>query len=92
MDEPTLQRDSPGWIFYVHASFTIAVTLMCAGIYLLPVNLWIKGYLMMGLFFTIGSTVTLSKTVRDMHESQRLVNRIKEVKTEKMLNEYNLKP
>ena len=90
MEDPRLHEDSPGWIFYVHASFAISVTLMCIGIYVLPVGLWIKGYLAMGLFFTIGSTVSLAKTMRDQHEARKLVNRINEVKTEKILNDYSL--
>jgi hypothetical protein len=52
------------------------------------VDLWIRGYLAMGLFFTVSSTVTLSKTLRDRHESERLVNRLKSVKTERLLHEY----
>ena len=37
----------------------------------MPVELWIKGYLIMGLFFTIGSSFTLSKMIRDRHEAER---------------------
>ena len=65
--------------------------MMCIGIWVLPVDLWIKGYLAMGLFFTVGSTVTLSKTVRDNHEARKFVNKIAEVKTERMLQEFELK-
>ncbi len=92
MEQPGIHEDSPGWVFFVHAAFAVAVALMGAGIYLLPVDLWVKGYFAMGLFFTIGSTVTLSKTQRDLHERRKLVNRLKEARTEKMLHEYELKP
>ena len=90
MEQPAIHEDSPAWLLFVHLSFAFSVGLMCLGIYLLPVSLWIKGYFAMGLFFTIGSTVTLSKTMRDQHEGRKLVNRINEVKTEKILNEYSL--
>ena len=91
MEQPGIQQDSPAWLFFVHAAFVIAVALMGVGIYLLPVTMWIKGYFAMGLFFTIGSTITLTKTLRDHHESSRLVNRLKDVKTEKLLSEYELR-
>ena len=92
MEQPSIHEDSAGWIFFVYTAFAAAVSLMGIGIYLLPVDLWIKGYFAMGLFFTVGSTITLTKTLRDCHEGRKLVNRLKEVKTEKLLQEFELKP
>lgn len=43
----------------------------------------------MGLLFTIDSAITLTKTIRDNTEA-RIVNRVAEAKTEKILNEYEL--
>jgi hypothetical protein len=68
---PHISRDTPAWIFFAWTSFGLSVTLMSFGIYYMPVQLWIKGYLVMGLFFTIGSTFTLSKMIRDRHEADR---------------------
>lgn len=64
---------------------------MSIGIYQLPAELWVKGYMTMGLFFCVGSSFTLAKTVRDNHESRKLINRVTEVKTERMLQDYELK-
>jgi hypothetical protein len=58
-------RDTPAWILQVWASFLIALLAACIGIYYLPVPPWIQGYATMGLFFMIGSTFTLAKTIRD---------------------------
>lgn len=91
MNTPNVHRDSPGWLFYVHAAFAASVGLTTLGIAVLPMDLWIKGYLGMGYVFTIGSTVTLCKTVRDQHEQTRLVNRLSEARTEKLLSEFTLK-
>ena len=63
---------------------------LVAVVYLLPVTTWIKGYLGMGLFFLVSSTITMTKTVRDRHEQKKIVNRIHEAKTEKILKEYNV--
>jgi hypothetical protein len=91
MDTPTLSQDTPAWRAFVSIAFGLSVTLMVVGIWVLPVVLWIKGYLAMGLFFTISSTLTLSKTVRDHHEAQKIVNRVSEAKTERLLKEFDLK-
>ena len=91
MEQPTLNQNSPAWVFFTQAAFVIALGMMIAGIWVLPVVLWIKGYLAMGLLFTVASTITLSKTMRDEHEAKKLVNRIHEVKTEKMLRDFDLK-
>ena len=63
--------------------------LTTGGIFFLPVDIWTKGYLGMGLYFTVSSAFTLAKTVRDAHENGRLINRIAEARTEQMLREYS---
>ena len=57
------------------------------GIWLLPLELSIKGYLTMGFLMLIQSCITMTKTMRDMHESGKLVNRIEDAKTERLLME-----
>lgn len=88
MEEQSLTRHSSGWMFYVKTAFAVSTGLMLMGILWLPGDLWIKGYLAMGLMFCIGSAITLTKTVRDDHEARRLINRISEARTERLLKEY----
>jgi len=57
------------------------------GIALLPLDLSAKGYLIMGVVALIQSCITVTKTMRDMHESSRLVNRIEDARTERLLME-----
>ena len=42
---------------FVHLAFVIPVGLMCVGIWQLPVNVWMRGFLGMGLFFTVSSAL-----------------------------------
>ncbi len=91
MERPTINENTPAWMAFVWISFGISVGLMSIGIYQLPAELWVKGYMTMGLFFCVGSSFTLAKTVRDNHESRKLINRVTEVKTERMLQDYELK-
>ena len=91
IETPTLKKDSAQWIFQVWASFFISMAFTIGGIYFLPADFWVKGYLFMGLFFTVGSCFTLAKTIRDNEESKKLVNRIVDAKTEKLLSDFELK-
>jgi hypothetical protein len=91
MDRPNLNENSSGWMAFVWISFSLSSLAMLVGIYNLPVDLWIKGYMAMGLLFTMGSCFTLSKTTRDNHEARKLINRVSEAKTERMLSDFELK-
>lgn len=83
------QAHSSTWIFQTWLSLIASISATSIGILYLPVDNWIKGYLGMGLLFTIGSTVSISKTVRDIHESNKFTNRIDEAKLERLLAEYD---
>lgn len=89
MTEHSLQSHSSGWRFFVRASFGLALLAVALGVYFLPAEPWVRGYLGVAVLFAIGSSFTLAKTVRDEHEAQRLINRISEVKTEQILKGYD---
>ena len=89
MTNQDLTRDTAAWTFQVWVSFALSLGAMSIGILYLPVDNWIRAFLGMGLFFTVGSAISLSKTLRDAHEAKRLLNRISEAKTEKILREFD---
>jgi hypothetical protein len=82
-------QHSNAWVTFTYASFGSSALMVAVGVYFLPVDLWIKGYLTMGIVMLIQCCVTLTKTVRDMHESGRMVNRIEDAKTERLLMEVS---
>ena len=84
-----IQQDSPAWVAYVKVAFLLALGAMAAGIVFMPGELWVKGYFAMGMLFLVASTVALSKTLRDEHEAKRLITKINEVKTQKILKEFD---
>jgi len=86
---PNVQTNTAGWVTFTYASFAAAIGMTALGIYALPADLWVKGYMMMAMVFLCGSTFTLAKTVRDEHEAKRFANRIEEAKTEKLLMEMH---
>jgi hypothetical protein len=80
-------QHSPAWVTFTYVSFAASVFMVGIGIWLLPLDLPIKGYLTMGFLMLVQSCITMTKTMRDMHESGRLVNRIEDAKTERLLME-----
>jgi hypothetical protein len=91
MHTPVTRQDSNAWIFQVWAAFIISFGMTLVGIYLLPVDFWIKGYFAMGILFTVGSTFSLAKTLRDRFEEEKITNRVASAKTEKILHDYEFK-
>lgn len=82
------QANTPAFYFLAWVSFAIASISMIIGIIYLPTMAWIKGFLALGYLFTVTTCFTLAKTIRDKHEAQRLINRVKDAKTEKILVDY----
>lgn len=83
------QKDTTAWIIQVWLSFVLSLSATSVGIIYLPVDGWVKGYMGMGVLFSIGSTFTLAKTVRDNHEASKLTARIDEARVEKILTEHH---
>jgi hypothetical protein len=85
-----VKRDTPAWIFQVWASFVLSVGTTAIGIVQLPLDPWIRAFFGMGLLFSVGSALTLAKTLRDNHEAKRLLNRLSEAKAEKIIREFEV--
>ena len=80
---------SSAWIFQTWISFIISISATSIGIIYLPVDAWTKGFMGMGLAFSIGSTISLTKTQRDLHETNKLTSKIEEARVEKILTEHD---
>ena len=56
-----------------------------AHIAFLPIEIWMRGYLAIGILMIVQSCITLAKTQRDAAENARLDNRVETARTEKIL-------
>lgn len=83
------QDHSSAWVTQTWLSFIISISATSIGIVYLPVDVWIKGFMGMGLAFSIGSTVSLTKTQRDLHEAKKLTVKIEEARVERILTEHD---
>ena len=68
-------------------AFGISFVGMGIGLVYMQADLAMKGFLAMSYLFSLTSCFTLSKVVRDRHESERFINKVENAKTEKLLNE-----
>jgi hypothetical protein len=80
-----LDRPTSAWVNFSYVSFAASVLLVGGGIFALPLDWWIRAYFAMGVAMVVQSAFTLSKTIRDLHETNRMINRIEEARTEKLL-------
>ncbi len=88
MDRAVMNLDTPAWRMQVWLAFGLALFLTTVGVWYLPVDAWMKGYLGLGLYFTVSSAFTLAKTIRDQHEGEKITAKIAGAKAERVLREF----
>ncbi len=86
-DMAAIERPTSAWIVFGYASFGVSLAMMAAGILLLPMDWWVRGYFAMGAVLLIQSCFALAKNLRDVHEASRFINRIENARTERLLRE-----
>ena len=80
-----ISQHSGSWIAFTYASFFASVAMVGGGILFAPIDIWIKAYFAMGAALLIQSAITMTKTLRDVHEGSKLVNRIEDARAERLL-------
>ncbi len=83
------QKDTTAWLAQVWISFLVSVGATTLSIIYLPTDNWVKGYVGMGFLYSLSSSFTLAKTIRDNQEAERLTARIEEARVEKILAEHH---
>lgn len=87
MNNGPVTQHSQAWVSFTYACFVGALAMLAGGILFLPLDVWIKAYLAMGVAMLVQSCLTLAKTIRDQHEGGKLLSRLEEAKTERLLME-----
>ncbi|HEY8527479.1 MAG TPA: YiaA/YiaB family inner membrane protein [Acidimicrobiales bacterium] len=80
---------STAWVFQTQVAFAVSSGSLGVGIAYLPVTAWERAFLALAALFTVSSTISLSKTLRDQHEARNVVARVDEVKLERLLSEHD---
>ncbi len=84
-----VEPHSGAWVAQVWLSFAISVCVTMMGIWFLPADIWVKAFMAMGLLFSVGSSISLSKTLRDQHEATKLVKRIDEARVSEFISKHD---
>lgn len=88
MENYETQSNSIGWLLFVKLSFVISLAAMLAAIIFMPGDFMLKGYMALNSLFIVSSTIMVSKTLRDEHEGKKIINKISEAKTNKIISEF----
>ena len=81
----TIAQPSGAWVSFSYANMIAALSLTVGGLVFLPLDLWVKGYMLMGITMLVTATIILTKTLRDREESGKIINKIEDAKTEQLL-------
>lgn len=87
MHRQPLRADTGAWTVQVWVAFIVALGATSVGVLFLNADVWVRGFLFLGLYFTVSSTMSLSKALRDRHESDKLVSKLDEAHAERTLRE-----
>ena len=81
-----VERPTGAWLNFSYMSFAASLLMVGGGIFALPLDWWVRAYFAMGMVMVVQSCFTLAKNIRDVHEANRIFNRIEEARTEKLLS------
>jgi hypothetical protein len=80
-----MPKHSDAWTMFTIASFALSALMMAGGVYFLEASFAAKGFYAMSAIMLVHTSISITKTLRDVEESKRMINKIEEAKTEKLL-------
>jgi hypothetical protein len=89
METPHVTRTTAAFYVQSVVAFGIALFAMVIGIWYLPVNGWIRGFLCLGTLFLVSSSFTLAKVIRDQQDASEIYTRIDKARVDKILAEHD---
>jgi hypothetical protein len=85
MQNTYVAKPSEPWVLFTVASFILSAGMMAGGIYFLEASFAAKGFYAMAAIMLVHTAISITKTLRDIEESKRMINKIEDAKTEKLL-------
>jgi hypothetical protein len=89
MTTPVPSKTTTAFYLQSAISFGVSLTGVGLGIIYLPVGLWIRAFLGLGLLYVVTSSFTLAKCVRDQQEASAVVNRVDQARLDKLLADHD---
>ena len=78
-------KHSKSWTVFTAASFALSACMMAGGIYFLEASFAAKGFYAMATIMLVHTAITLTKTLRDIEEAERTINKLEDAKAEKQI-------
>ncbi len=78
-------KHSAAFVSFSYASFALAAAMVSGGVFVMPIDFWMKGFLLMGIVMLVQSCIILTTTIRDNVEAEKLLNRIEDARAERLL-------
>jgi hypothetical protein len=82
-------KPSAAFLIQSILSFAVSSSALIIGVISLEVDVWVRGFLAVGVLYVVTSTFTLAKVVRDQQEATSALGRIDQARLEKMLAEHD---
>lgn len=70
--------NTKAYVFQTQLSFAIAIGCVGLGTWFLEEPRWVRGFFGLAQLFLISATFTLAKTLRDEHETKRIMEELEE--------------
>ena len=86
-DNSITTKNTSSWVLFTIASFVVAAGMMAGGIFFMEASFAAKGIYAMSAIMLVHPSITITKTLRDTEESERLMHKLDEARTEKLLRE-----
>jgi hypothetical protein len=86
-DNAITTKNTSSWMLFTVAAFATAAAMMAGGIFFMDASFAAKGFYAMSAIMLVHTSITITKTLRDNEESERLIHKIDEARTEKLLRE-----
>jgi len=80
---------SAAWVTQTYVSFGVSLSAAAIGIAYLPVDPWMRAFLAITLLYLVTSAISLSKAMRDQHESRSVMARVDEARVERLLTDHD---
>jgi hypothetical protein len=84
-NQTIMPKHSDAWTMFTIVSFVVAASMMAGGIYFLEASFAAKGFYAMSALMLVHTAISITKTLRDVEESKRMINKIEDARTEKLL-------
>ena len=89
MNLPPINKTTAAFHLQAAMSFGVSLTATGIGIAYLPVTIWMRAFVALGLLYVVTSTFTLAKIVRDHQEQSSALSRVDQARLEKMLADFD---